>query len=51
VLPVSLCVVFTRYRRKTNKTKIQQRETLVTLDTHDRGGRQTKQKYNTERNW
>jgi hypothetical protein len=34
----------TRYRRKTNKTKIQQREILVTLDTQDTGGRQTKQK-------
>jgi hypothetical protein len=41
----------TRYRRKINKTKIQQRETLVTLDTQDTGGRQTKQKYNKERHW
>jgi hypothetical protein len=41
----------TRYRRKTNKTKIQQREILVTLDTQDTGGIQTKQKYNKERHW
>jgi hypothetical protein len=33
----------TRYRRKTNKTKIQQREILVTLDTQDTRGRKTKQ--------
>ena len=33
----------TRYRRKTNKTKIQQRAILVTLDTQDTGGRKTKQ--------
>ena len=41
----------TRYRRKTNQTKIHHREILVTLDTQDTGGRQTKQKYNTERYW
>jgi hypothetical protein len=41
----------TRYRRKTNKTKIHHREILVTLDTQDTGGRQTKQKYNKERYW
>jgi hypothetical protein len=41
----------TRYRRKTNKTKIKHREILVTLDTQDTGGRQTKQKYTTERHW
>ena len=41
----------TLYRRKTKKTKIQQREILVILDTQDTGGRQTKQKYNTERYW
>jgi hypothetical protein len=41
----------TRYRRKTNKTKIQQREILATLDTQDTGGRKTKQKYNKERYW
>jgi hypothetical protein len=39
----------TRYRRKTNKTKIQQREILATLDTQDTGGRKEKQKYNKER--
>jgi ribosome-binding protein aMBF1 (putative translation factor) len=38
----------TRYRRKTNKTKIQQREILVTLDTQDIGGRQ-KNKNTTKR--
>ena len=36
---------------KTNKAKIQQRETLVTLDTQETGGRQIKQKYNKERYW
>jgi hypothetical protein len=41
----------TRYRRKKRNTKIQQREILVTLDTQDTGGRQTKQKYNIERHW
>jgi hypothetical protein len=35
-----------RYRRKTNKTKIHNREILVTIDTQDTGGKQTKQKYN-----
>jgi hypothetical protein len=37
--------------RKTNKTKIQQREILVALDTQDIGGRQTKQEYNKKRYW
>ena len=54
---------YTRHRTETNKTKTQhrntqywiqdtqQREILVTLDTQDTGGRQTKQKYTTERYW
>ena len=39
---------YTKYWRKTNKTKIQQREILVTLDTQDTGGRQTKKLHHRE---
>jgi hypothetical protein len=45
VLPVSLCVVFfVLFVLKKNKTKIQHREILATLDTQDTGEKQKKQK-------